>query len=347
MALTKCKECSASIADNAERCPVCGFVFTQANKKSWFEVLTSLSGPLVVSAAGTVLAYMTFVHQSETQQTQELQTMLESAVSNDAVKERMAVRLVSYLTKLNKLSPSFALSIFGTVARNGEDEKLRSEAYDAIENLLSEGSFDVAKFDRYDRLELFCLRAALARAQYWRQVNLHKIEQYSTENVVKYQAASKLLVLSQDVSNPQASIDLLLSLPIRLNNPDIIEQAIPILCRAVKERSSDGSGNDVAAYLSRVLLESVSSDREGLRSQIRLYLARALVTRDEAVHEASLKEIAGITASRADLVEDTVTLFDVIAKSVQDTDLRNAVESARTRLALLKEKSVSRVSERS
>jgi hypothetical protein len=54
--------------------------------------------------------------------------MVESAVSNDAVKERTAVRLVSYLTKINKLSPSFALSVFGSVARNGEDQKLRSEA---------------------------------------------------------------------------------------------------------------------------------------------------------------------------------------------------------------------------
>ena len=50
-------------------------------------------------------------------------------MSNDVVKERTAVRLVSYLAKLNKLSPGFALSIFGSVARNGQDEKLRNEAY--------------------------------------------------------------------------------------------------------------------------------------------------------------------------------------------------------------------------
>jgi hypothetical protein len=86
MALTKCKECSASIADSAERCPACGYVLTHPNTRNWFEILTSLSGPLVVSVAGTVLAYMTFVHQAETQETQELQTMVESAVSNDPVK---------------------------------------------------------------------------------------------------------------------------------------------------------------------------------------------------------------------------------------------------------------------
>jgi hypothetical protein len=230
MALTKCKECSASIADSAERCPACGYVLTHPNTRNWFEILTSLSGPLVVSVAGTVLAYMTFVHQAETQKTQELQTMVESAVSNDPVKERTAVRLVSYLTKLDKLSPSFALSIFGTVARNAQDEKLRSEAYDAIENLLSEGSFKIVRFDKYDRLEIFCLRAALTPAQYWRQVNLHNIEKDSEESVLKYQAASKLLVLSQDVSNPQASIDLLLSLPIleqpgyhRTSDPDLMQ----------------------------------------------------------------------------------------------------------------------------
>jgi hypothetical protein len=347
MALTKCKECSASIADSAERCPACGYVLTHPNTRNWFEILTSLSGPLVVSVAGTVLAYMTFVHQAETQKTQELQTMVESAVSNDPVKERTAVRLVSYLTKLDKLSPSFALSIFGTVARNAQDEKLRSEAYDAIENLLSEGSFKIVRFDKYDRLEIFCLRAALTPAQYWRQVNLHNIEKDSEESVLKYQAASKLLVLSQDVSNPQASIDLLLSLPILVNNPDIIERAIPILCRAVKERSNAGAGEDVADYLSRILREPDRTDRDGLRSQIRLYLARALVTRDQKIHDTSLEEIARIAGSKTDLVEDTTTLFDGIARSVQDADLRNAVEAARSHLALLKEKAGSRILERS
>jgi hypothetical protein len=240
---------------------------------------------------------------------------------------------------------SVAGSIFGTVARNAQDEKLRSEAYDAIENLLSEGSFKIARFDKYDRLEIFCLRAALTPAQYWRQVNLHNIEKDSEESVLKYQAASKLLVLSQDVSNPQASIDLLLSLPILVNNPDIIERAIPILCRAVKERSNAGAGEDVADYLSRILRQPDRTDRDGLRSQIRLYLARALVTRDQKIHGTSLEEIARIAASKTDLV-DTATLFDGIARSVQDADLRNAVEAARSHLALLK-KAGSRILERS
>jgi hypothetical protein len=167
----------------------------------------------------------------------------------------------------------------------------------------------------------------------------------SEESVLKYQAASKLLVLSQDVSNPQASIDLLLSLPILVNNPDIIERAIPILCRAVKERSNAGAGEDVADYLSRILRQPDRTDRDGLRSQIRLYLARALVTRDQKIHGTSLEEIARIAASKTDLV-DTATLFDGIARSVQDADLRNAVEAARSHLALLK-KAGSRILERS
>ena len=249
MALTKCKECSGAIAENASCCPHCGDSPSRTKTKNWFEIFNSLSGPLILSAAGTVLAYITFVHQAETQATDQLQSLVESAVSNDAVKERTAVRLVSYLAKLNKLSPSFALSIFGSVARNGQDEKLRGEAYEAIENLMQESSFNFGKFDKYDQLEIYCLQAALTPAQYWRQINLHKIEQYSADKTLKYEAASKLLSLSQDITNPQASIDLLLSEPIRLNNPDIIEKSIPILCAAVRERSSKTSDKDVADYL--------------------------------------------------------------------------------------------------
>src|SRR6266446_2570606 len=204
MALITCQECFARISDSAQSCPACGFMPTPRKTKKWPELFSAASGPLILSAAGTVLAYITFVHQAETQETEQLQTMVESAVSNDAVKERTAIRLVSYLAKLDKLSPSFALSIFGSVARNGEDPKLRSEAYDAIENLMEESSFNLAKFDKYDQLEIFCLQAALTPAQYWRQVNLHKIEQFTADKILKYEAATKLLSLSQDLSNPQS-----------------------------------------------------------------------------------------------------------------------------------------------
>ena len=95
MALVTCKECSAAIAENAASYPNCGFIYAREKKKNWVELLTTLSGPLVLLAAGTVLAYMTFLHQSRTQETEQLQAMVESAVSNDAIKERTAVRLVS------------------------------------------------------------------------------------------------------------------------------------------------------------------------------------------------------------------------------------------------------------
>ncbi len=347
MALIKCKECSAAISENARCCPQCGNSDSRTKDKNWWEVFTSLSGPLVLSAAGTVLAYMTFAHQAETQATEQLQSLVESAVSNDAVKERTAVRLVSYLAKLNKISPSFALSIFGSVARNGQDEKLRSEAYEAIENLLEVSSFNFARFDKYDQLEVYCLQAALTPAQYWRQINLHKIEQYSADKVLKYEAASKLLSLSQDISNPQASIDILLSEPIRLNNPDIIEKAIPILCEAVKERSSKTSDKDVADYLGSLAQELAASNRDGLRSQIRLFLARALVTKDQAVQESSLNEIVQICKVNQDLGDDTEELFDGVARNMTDADLRTVVNTVHNYLSLLKEKPGSRLTQKS
>jgi hypothetical protein len=347
MALAKCKECSAAISENAVSCPHCGDSRSRSKAKTWFEVFTSLSGPLILSAAGTVLAYVTFVHQAETQATDQLQSLVESAVSNDAVKERTAVRLVSYLAKLNKLSPSFALSIFGSVARNGQDEKLRSEAYEAIETLVQESSFNFARFDKYDQLEAYCLQAALTPAQYWRQLNLHKIEQYSADKILKYEAASKLLSLSQDITNPQASIDILLSEPIRLNNPDIIERVIPILCQAVKERSSKTSDKDVADYLGSLAEEVVAANRDGLRTQIRLFLARALIAKDRSVQEDSLKEIARICTANRDLEDDTEGLFDGVTRNLADAELRKVLDTAHNYLTLLKEKPASRLTQKS
>jgi hypothetical protein len=327
-------------------------VFSRPKAKSWFEIFTTISGPLILSAAGTVLAYITFIHEANVQKTQQLQTMVESAVSNDAIKERTAVRLVSYLAKLDEISPSFALSIFGTVARNSQDEKLQSEAYDAIQNLVQEGSVSLAKLDRHDQLEIYCLEAALTPTQYWRQVNLHKIdqyvEQYPADKTLKYLAASKLLALSQDISNPQAAIDILLSLPVHLNSPDVIERAIPFLCKAVKQRSAtDASGKDVADYLEAMVRESNASDREGLRFRIRLDLTCALVTKDQSIHESSLREIAQISASNAALKEDVEQLFEGVARNIGDADLQREVETARAYFSLLQEKPATSTTQRS
>jgi hypothetical protein len=347
MALIKRKDRPAANAENKSRCAHCAKTPPPAKTKNWFEVFTSLSGPLILSAAGTVLAYVTFVHQAGVQATDQLQSLVESAVSNDVVKERTAVRLVSYLAKLDKISPSFALSIFGSVARNGQDEKLRGEAYEAIETMLEENAFNFRKFDKYDQLEIYCLQAALTPAQYWRQINLHKIEQYSADKVLRFEAASKLLSLSQDITNPQASIDILLSEPIRLNNPDIIERAIPILCEAVKERSSNSSGKDVADYLGALAESSLTTNRDGLRSQIRLFLARALVTKDQSVQEESMKEIARICAVTRDLGDDTEQLFDGVARNLTEAGLRTALDSAHHYLTLLKEKPASGLAQKS
>jgi DNA-directed RNA polymerase subunit F len=333
MALIRCKECLAAIAENARSCPACGFTSARPEKKKWFELFITASGPLIISAAGTLLAYLTFVHKAETKEAEKLQTIIESAVSGDSVKERTAVRLVSYLAKLNKLPSSFALSILGTIARS-DDEMLRSEVYDAIENLTEKSSV----FDKYDQLEIYCLRAALTPVQYWRQVNLHKIEQYSTDRVVKYQAGLKLLSLARDASNPQAIVDILLSVPLRLNDPDLIERAIPILCKALRDRSINRSNSDVADFLQTVAAELIATDRDKLRSQIRIHVARALVTRDQVAQESSLKELARILTLNPGLEEDIAQLFEGVIKSIDDPDLREIAHTVRQYLILEKEK---------
>jgi hypothetical protein len=337
MALIKCNECSASISETAQSCPACGFKRSEPKTKKWFELFGSACGPLILSAAGTLLAYITFIHQSETQEAEKLQAMIESAVSQDTAKERTAVRLASYLAKSNRLSGSFAISILGTVARNDDNEKLRTEIYDAVENLTEKGSLSLGKLDRYDQLEIFCLRAALTPAQYWRQVNLHKIEQFATDKELKYQAATKLLSLAQDVSSSQAVIDILLSVPVRLNDPDLIERTIPVLCEAVKKRSSKSSDNDVVDFLNSVARETVTTDRNSLRSEVRLLLTCAIVAKDSVARDSSLKEIARLMVLNADLSDDTEQLFDAISQSTGDANLRQIVNTVHNRLVVEKD----------
>ena len=68
--------------------------------------------------------------------------------------ERTAVRVVSYLAKSNKISPSVALSILGTLARNEKGGELRSEAFEALENLPEQIATRPAKLDLYDSANL-------------------------------------------------------------------------------------------------------------------------------------------------------------------------------------------------
>src|SRR5260221_13161834 len=103
MALIKCNECSAAISETAQCCPACGFTRTPPKTKKWLELLSTACGPLILSASGTLLAYITFVHQTETQEAEKLQAMIESAVRNDKTKKRNAVRPASYLPNFNHL----------------------------------------------------------------------------------------------------------------------------------------------------------------------------------------------------------------------------------------------------
>jgi hypothetical protein len=322
MALIKCKECAAEISENAESCPRCGIKGAGRRSRVWLDslkvvsgTLTAVFGTLVIPAAGAALAWFTFVYQKNSQENEKLQAMVESAVGQDITKERTAIRVVSCLAKLNKLPAPFALSVLGTVARSSEDPKLRREAYDAIENLTTErSSFDVEKLDTYDKLEIFCLQAALTPSQYFRQRNLNYIEKYATDDVLAHEVASKLIALSQDISDPQTKIDLLLTVFIRYNDPDMMQRAIPILYSAVKERdpSESDSNDDVLNFL-----ELVAQKNKDDRSQIRLYLARALVTNNQHSREDYLGKFAQIGA-RKDIRDEAKRLVESIARTAKD-----------------------------
>jgi hypothetical protein len=319
MPLIKSKERDAKISGSAESCPTCGVKGPGRGSRSWIDslnvvsgTLTAVFGTLVIPAAGAALAWFTFVYQKNSQQNEKLQAMIESAVGQDPAKELTAIRVVSCLAKLDKLSGSFALSVLGTVARNAKDPQLRREAYDAIENLtLNQSSVD--KLDPYDKLEIFCLQAALTPCQYFRQKNLGYIAQYATDDVLGHEVASKLLALSQDVSDPQTKIDLLLTVFIRYGDPDMIQRGIPILYNAVKERdpSQNDSNEDVLKFLELV------AQQNNDRSQIRLYLALALVTNNQHSRDDYLGKFATIGAGK-DIRDEAKRVLESIERTAKD-----------------------------
>jgi hypothetical protein len=335
MPLIKCEECGAEISQQAESCPRCGIKGAGRRSRTWIDslnavsgTLTAVVGTLVIPVAGATLAWVTFNYKKQSEENEKLQAMVESAVGQDPAKELTAVRVVSCLAKIDKLPGSFALSVLGGVARNSNDPKLRREAYDAIENLTLEPK-SVEKLDAYDKVEIFCLQAALTPCQYFRQKNLGYIEKYATDDVLGHEVAAKLLALSQDVSDPQTKIDLLLTVFNRYGDPEMMERAIPILYSAVKERdpSQSDSNEDVLKFL-----EQIARQNRGERSQIRVYLALALVTNNQHSREDYLREFALIGTETNTRDEAKRVVVSIARTAKDDPVLVRILDSAAKKL---------------
>jgi hypothetical protein len=331
MPLIKCKECGAEISEQAESCPRCGIKGAGRRSRTWIDslnavsgTLTAVVGTLVIPAAGATLAWVTFNYTKQSQENEKLQAMVESAVGQDPAKELTAIRVVSCLAKIDKLPGSFALSVLGGVARNSNDPQLRREAYDAIENLTLEPK-SVEKLDAYDKVEIFCLQAALTPCQFFRQKNLGYIEKYATNDVLGHEVAAKLLALSQDVSDPQTKIDLLLTVFNRYGDPEMMERAIPILYSAVKERdpSQSESNEDVLNFL-----EQIAQQNRGERSQIRVYLALALVTNNQHSREDYLGKFALVSTGKNARDEAKRVVVSIARTAKDDPVLVRILDSA-------------------
>jgi hypothetical protein len=219
---------------------------SEEHRSIWDKVI-----PVITALATTVIAIMTFVQKTEHEQAESDKSMIESAVSADLEKERTALYVVTEEAKDKKVSAGFALSILGTVMRNGGDDKLHREVYDNIVKLMEGTTTGSRGLNQYDELELNCLRAALTPAQSHRQKNIRKIQEFAVSDSLKLQADSRLLELSQLVSDPQAAIDMLLSIAGSYEFPDMIEKMIPHLCAAAKRRDNSlkDSNDDVAKFL--------------------------------------------------------------------------------------------------
>jgi hypothetical protein len=379
MTQIKSKARRAAIAKRA-RSANCRPSPVESKATSLRDMIHSLLIPGITALATSTVAFMTFQQKQKDEHAENVKSMIESAVSTSVENERTAIYIVTDQAKEKRIEVGFALSILGTVLRNGK-EQLRPEVYDNIEKLMEGASPSSRGFNRYDELELSCLRAALTPAQSQRIKNIHKIEEFADDDALKLQADSRLLELSQLVSdtNPQAAIDMLLSISGRYEFPDMIERAIPLLCAEAKRRdySSKDSNQDIADFLKQVsdvsaliaaterviavtndslgttiaalpktnhsvsqtqemvqhiAKEAADAAREATRSQIRLCLARALITKDSNSRKDSLVNFSQF-ATANNLKQDAQRLVDGILKIIasdygQSANLKGILDQA-------------------
>lgn len=256
MTQIKSKARRAAIAKHARSVPNCRPSPVESKPTSLLDKVHSLLIPGITALVTSIVACMSFQQKQKDEQAENVKSMIESAVSTSVENERSAIYIVTDQAKDNRIKVGFALSILGTVLRNGK-EQLRGEVYDNIEKLIEGASPSSRGFNRYDELELYCLRAALTPAQSQRQKNIYKIEEFADDDALKLQADSRLLELSQLVSDtdPQAAIDMLLSISGRYEFPDMIERAIPLLCAEAKRRdySLKDSNQDIAGFLEKAI----------------------------------------------------------------------------------------------
>jgi hypothetical protein len=262
MTQIKSKERRAAIAKHARSAPKYRPSPVETKATSLWEKVHSFLIPGITALATSAVAIMTLSQKSEQEQAENVKSMIESAVSTSVEKERTAIYIVTDQAKDKRIPAGFALSILGTVLRNGGNEKLDREVYDNIEKLMEGASPSSRGFNRYDELEIYCLRAALTPAQSHRQKNIHKIEEFADNDALKLQADSRLLELSQLVSDtdPQAAIDMLLSISGRYEFPDMIERVIPLLCAEANRRdySLKDSNHDIADFLEHATIVTAS-----------------------------------------------------------------------------------------
>jgi predicted NBD/HSP70 family sugar kinase len=100
----------------------------------------------------------------------------------------------------------------------------------------------------------------------------------------------------------------------RYGDPDMMERAIPILYSAVKERdpSQSDSNEDILNFLGQIARQN-----RGQRSQIRVYLALALVTNNQHSREDYLREFALISTGK-NTRDEAKRIVASIARTAKD-----------------------------
>jgi hypothetical protein len=215
------------------------------------------------------------------------------------------------------------------------------------------------------------LQAALTPAQRQRQTNIRNIEEFvskaqhgessarvkEADESLKLQVASKLLSLAQHLSDPQTVIDLLLSVCASDSDPDMIEKVTPNLCEAVKNRDRFGnaSNQDIIDFLESVITR-IESDkiadrasataRDINRSEIRLYLACAIIAKNEDLRNGFLRELEKIVMSEK-LYDDTRLLLDGIGRTTQTPNLPSILKTVSSFLARGKNPSTPKIAQKS
>ena len=142
MAMVECKECGGQISQNAETCPHCGDVVTEAKPKfSLIDLIHKISVPVVLSVAGTMITILSYFSMEGERQMEQTRKLLADALDKDPIKQQYCIFYVDHLLASGRISPQMTVSVLSSVAANATNDNVRLDALRTMPQLLEQKNY--------------------------------------------------------------------------------------------------------------------------------------------------------------------------------------------------------------